>query len=925
MGVQEEVDLNEFKNMLIDRKDNRIITADVESCFYNPETKKYDVKFKNGKTYSYSYNRIVWLKDPEVLNPEIYKIKHLGKELFDISSIYIFKNGYENYWHICFENGTSRDYSEKDLQIIKSCLDNFKANNVLEYLKKTAGLVSIKAEDGTKLLSKQYEKVDFVDEESALSAYLTSKTENGTGIQSVPVFPFGCNASQYRAVKSALENKISVIEGPPGTGKTQTILNIIANLIINGKTVQVVSNNNSATANILEKLSSSKYKMGFIVAPLGNDENKKKFVANQSGIYPDISDWENDISDINSFNSDIIRRSNELNDIFAKQENLAKYKLELKQIEIEEKHFEQFSNETAEVQPQYIINSKLSSSRLLRLWNECLTVSESEKEIGFFFKVKSVILYGIYNWEFYKQDISKIINTFQKLYYQARKKEIENGIKEIERELNSINAKHLTDEFISLSMKYFKGSLHKKYANKIVRPIFSEDELWQEPSQVQEEYPIVLSTTFSSRSSLGKNAVFDYVIMDEASQIDVSTGALALSCAKNAVIVGDKKQLPNVVDEDTAKKADALFNSFSISESYRFSKKSFLQSVCELLPGIPQTLLREHYRCHPKIINFCNQKFYDGKLIVMTEDNGEEDVISVIKTVKGDHERDRMNRRQIDAIKEEILPSINLLPNEIGVIAPYNNQVNALTETIKDSGIEVATVHKFQGREKDTIILTTVDDEVTDFSDDPYLLNVAVSRAKKKLCLVVSGNEQPSNSNITDLISYIEYNNLTVTESKIYSVFDYLYKQYTESRMEYLKKQKRISEYDSENLMYVLIKDILSEKDLKDLDVICHQPLNMLIRNPEYLNDEECKYAMNSATHLDFLIFNKISKKPVLAIEVDGFHYHKDGTQQAERDRMKNRILELYDIPYLRLATNGSREKEKIIEKLGLNENIDRK
>lgn len=68
------------------------------------------------------------------------------------------------------------------------------------------------------------------------------------------IYPFGCNASQKIAVSNAFENQISVIQGPPGTGKTQTILNIIANIVRQGKTVMVVSNNNSATANVLEKL-----------------------------------------------------------------------------------------------------------------------------------------------------------------------------------------------------------------------------------------------------------------------------------------------------------------------------------------------------------------------------------------------------------------------------------------------------------------------------------------------------------------------------------------------------------------------------------------------------------------------------------------------------------------------------------------------
>lgn len=404
--------------------------------------------------------------------------------------------------------------------------------------------------------------------------------------------------------------------------------------------------------------------------------------------------------------------------------------------------------------------------------------------------------------------------------------------------------------------------------------------------------------------------------MDEASQVDVTTGALALSCAKNAVIVGDTKQLPNVITEDIKNRANSIFESFNISSSYNYTENSFLQSICRAIPNVSNTLLREHYRCHPKIINFCNEKFYGGNLVIMTKDNGENDVLSVIKTVEGKHTRERMNLRQIEVVKDEVLPKLNFESKEIGIIAPYNNQVNKLKSEIDNQQIDIATIHKFQGREKDAIIITTVDDEVTEFSDDPFMLNVAVSRAKKELCLVVSDNKQPNDSNIGDLVSYIEYNNFTVTESKIYSVFDFLYTDYTKSRFEFLQKHKRISEYDSENLMFALIENVLEEQDLIGLSVICHQPLNMLIRDPQLLNDEECKYAMNSATHLDFLIYSRISKKPVLAVEVDGYHYHKAGTKQAERDLLKNHILDLYKIPYVRFATNGSREKEILTEKL---------
>lgn len=193
---------------------------------------------------------------------------------------------------------------------------------------------------------------------------------------------------------------------------------------------------------------------------------------------------------------------------------------------------------------------------------------------------------------------------------------------------------------------------------------------------------------------------------------------------------------------------------------------------------------------------------------------------------------------------------------------------------------------------------------------------MAVSRAKKKLILVVTGNEQEKERNITDLIDYIQYNNFEVVESNIYSIFDYLYKQYTKERELFLKKHKKQSEYASENLMYALLEEILKEDIYKTLDFVCHFPLNMLIKNPQLLNDEECLYTMNPATHVDFLIYNRISKKPILTIEVDGYAFHQKGSKQSKRDEMKNHILELYQIPLLRFSTTGSGEKEKIIKKL---------
>ena len=69
-------------------------------------------------------------------------------------------------------------------------------------------------------------------------------------------------------------------------------------------------------------------------------------------------------------------------------------------------------------------------------------------------------------------------------------------------------------------------------------------------------------------------------------------------------------------------------------------------------------------------------------------------------------------------------------------------------------------------------------------------------------------------------------------------------------------------------------------------------------------------------THVDFLLFRRMDKSPLLAIEVDGAAFHAEGSIQAGRDEKKNRIFELCGIPLLRLRTDGSGEKERMEQAL---------
>ena len=220
---------------------------------------------------------------------------------------------------------------------------------------------------------------------------------------------------------------------------------------------------------------------------------------------------------------------------------------------------------------------------------------------------------------------------------------------------------------------------------------------------------------------------------------------------------------------------------------------------------------------------------------------------------------------------------------------------------------------KFQGREKKTIILSTVDNEISSFSDDPNRLNVAVSRAVDQLFLLVHGNNEKGNTNIHDLIQYVEYNDEKVVNSKICSVFDYLFKCYAEQRKARLKGKELISEYDSENLMYYeVICPVLRQERFSRYDVHHNYPLEKIFGNFDDLDPQQKEYVTHTDSHVDFLIFNRFGHIPVLAIEVDGVSFHAPDSKQGERDRTKDEIFKKIGIPLIRFRTDESGEREKL-------------
>lgn len=812
---------------------------------------------------------------------------------------------------IVFKNGSKEFYYSKNrARIVKTAISGNKAFSVFSYLKEIADTVGLKTEEGDNILSKSYQSITHIPEDSILSIFLNGTLSGKSVITNIDIFPFGFNLSQKDAVNKAFSNNLSVIEGPPGTGKTQTILNIIANAVMNGQSVAVVSSNNSATKNVYDKL--EKNGIEFIAALLGNSQNKKEFIESQKEI-PGLSDFKLTDAEKAALKEKTATFSIQLSEYLDKRNELALLKMQIENLKTEYQHFQETYEGSLNKSVEF--KKTIKPASILAFWVAIEKLASKRKKVGIFRRLIYRIKYGVKDKSFYQKPIDEMILICQLKYYPARIAELTEKIRSLTFSLKNIAFDDKMKEYTKMSMQLFKAELFQKY-NKRKREIYTIQGLRQKSSDFIKDYPVILSTTYSLRKSLSESITYDYVIIDESSQVDLATGALALSCAKRAVIVGDIKQLPNVVDAVMKEKTDIVFNSYCLQKAFRYSNHSLLSSLMELFPDVPKTLLREHYRCHPKIIEFCNQKFYSDQLIILTEYTSNRQPLVVYKTPPGNHARDKMNQRQIDIIKEEIIPRENLGSVDLGIVTPYRNQTSALQQAFKGTSIKADTVDKFQGRENEVIILSTVDNEISEFTDNPNRLNVAVSRAQEQLILVVNGNESEKDGNISDLIQYIEYNNFSVVQSELNSVFDLLYKGYEEERARIIQKSGRVSEYDSENLMFGLIKQVLSDEKFLKYDVLLHFPIRDLLRDFSKLNKEETTYARNPLTHLDFLIYNKLGKSPVLGIEVDGFEFHKKETRQAERDKLKDDILRKYNFPILRFKTNESNEKTKLTSKL---------
>ena len=533
---------------------------------------------------------------------------------------------------------------------------------------------------------------------------------------SIVIYDNNININQMRVIYNALKYPVTYVQGPPGTGKTQTILNVLLSAFFDGKTLLVCSSNNKPVDGIVEKLN-FKY----------NGENVL-FPFLRLGKITDVIDATKKIRKLYEFETDKVVKEYLINKIK--------------------------------------INNDDSNCELLKLLN----IQEQRVLI-----------------EDYIISLDKLLSSMQgsdsavTRNLMTRKEQL---CKELE-ELPTITNNQVTKLFVPVSTNvllqqyiYFKSL---EYIQKLKEPKYkrlvdicyieddeeraSEFNKWTQDRYnmrlLNNVFPIIFSTNISS-SRLGNSEYkFDLVVMDEAGQCNVAHALIPIAKAESLLLVGDPNQLkPVIVLEDSVN--EKLMEKYNVPESYNYKGNSIL-SVMRNHDNISKyILLKYHYRCGRKIIKFSNDRYYGSELdLSCLKEDGELEFLSVKNA-------NIFERNAAYDEANEIIKYIkrNNMRN-VSIITPFVNQQNLLNKLLVENKIEdvnCGTIHSLQGAEKETIILSTAISSKTSkktyewIKNNFELINVGVTRAKKKLVIAGDIDAIEANSDKTDdLYNLIQY------------------------------------------------------------------------------------------------------------------------------------------------------------------------
>lgn len=316
---------------------------------------------------------------------------------------------------------------------------------------------------------------------------------------------------------------------------------------------------------------------------------------------------------------------------------------------------------------------------------------------------------------------------------------------------------------------------------------------------------------------------FNTLILDEAGKANLAESIVAMSLADKVILVGDQKQLPPYLDSSLIDPKDP--NSFTNSGKYKLDpnllKQSLSTSFFEFLynkikegkfPKDNLVMLNLQHRMHPTIGSLVSESFYNSSV-----DNGANTINNQIRLdapldkeiVFLDTSNDKnpfekriaseqsyINELEAHYIANEIIPRLKdggLAESQYAVIAPYKSQVNLIKKLVNNPNVQIETLDSFQGKEFDVIIISFTRSKFRSkvgFLDDARRLNVAFSRAKKKLILI--GNTKTltdSNCHFDLLFNYTRFFKKVVdicnTKGKLFQI-----KNYTEYKIAFSNKSE---------------------------------------------------------------------------------------------------------------------------------------
>ena len=296
---------------------------------------------------------------------------------------------------------------------------------------------------------------------------------------------------------------------------------------------------------------------------------------------------------------------------------------------------------------------------------------------------------------------------------------------------------------------------------------------------------IILSTMTSAfhcgdlRFILEDRDAFDLLIVDECSQSLQGATFMALPHAKKVILAGDHMQLPPVIQAQ------------QVVERLEVSLMQWILDKYSSTPEKIMRMLKVQYRMNEKIMKWSSDSFYGSELeahkscanrffsnrysnvqkddfppLLMIDTSGHK----MYEERGGDAGFKNYAEVQIVlkyVLKKLMVNSVN--PDDIGIIAPYNNQVSLLKEFFRKHGLEriqISTVDGFQGYEKEVIIISMV--RSNDYGNIGFLKNfkrnnVAVTRAKSHLVIVGNSETLSHDRNLSDLIKVIDAYGKTIS------------------------------------------------------------------------------------------------------------------------------------------------------------------